>query len=182
MTELAQRHGPDCTAGADGGPCVRCMGFQPGNLAALKHGARSVLTLAKRTAEIRERLVDVAPVVADADAAAFDLAALTLAQVEVASLLIQRVRREQLDAVALGEKLTAEDLQAHARLAQDARGWINTSMRLLRELGCSPTSRVAMGADAARIDSELSLAALREQGRLIRERLEAEDSAEGNDA
>jgi hypothetical protein len=168
MTELARRnghsHGPDC-------PCQRCRGFERGNLASLKHGARSVLTLAKRTGEIRERLLDVGSVVADADGAAFDLCATTLAQVEVASQLIERVRREQLAAVAAGEQLTADDLVAHARLAQDCRGWINSCTRLLRELGMTTLSRAQLGLDIASTRRTLSLIELHQQA--AEERAEA---------
>jgi hypothetical protein len=139
--------------------------WQRGNLAALKHGAKSVLSLSKRADEIREELVDDAPVKDPADGAAFDLCALTLAQAEVAALLVQRVRRDQLDAVALGERLSAEEMQAHARLAQDLRGWINSCGRLLTMLGMTPLSRAQLGLDIARAQESVVMTMQREARR-----------------
>jgi hypothetical protein len=142
-----------------------------------RHGVKSVVSLSKRGEEIRAEVIEVAPVLSEADGPAVDLLAICIAQVELAALVIGRTRSAQLEALRSGRDLTPEQLHEHSRLAQDARGWINSCSRLLRDLGMTPASRAALGVDLARVDSERQLAALREQGRQIRERLEAEDSA-----
>jgi hypothetical protein len=159
MTELAQRngHGPNCTAGADGGACVRCQGFQAGNQLGRRHGARAILALSSRAEEIREAIEEVAPVVHDSDGAILDLVSMALAQVEVAALVVSKSRGEQLEAVRAGQRLTAEQLQAHMRLSQDARGWTNSAGRLLDALGCTPAARARLGLDLASTRRTLSL-------------------------
>jgi hypothetical protein len=175
VTELVETkldHGPDC-------PCHRCRGFQAGNRLSVRHGAKSVLALSSRADEIREAIVHVAPVVDDADGAVLDLVSMTLAQVEVAMLVISKSRGEQLEALRAGERVSAEALVAHGRLAQDARGWVNSASRLLGQLGMSPVSRASLGLDLASTRRQLSLIELHAQA--AQERAEADLEADATE-
>ena len=150
-----QAHGPDCA-------CVRCTGFQPGHTLSLKHGARSVLQNRRRAEEIRERLVEDAPLVAPADGAIFDVAANLLAHSERALAVLESAQREELAAIRAGTPLKPDQRQNLARLSQDTRGWLNSAMRALDRLGMSPLSRAQLGLDVARARESIVVTLQRE--------------------
>jgi hypothetical protein len=100
-----------------------------GNERALTHGAYSAPRLGKRTGEIVDELRPLLPVADECDEPALRLLALSLARLERA-------------AEALELKTKPSEL---ARLEQDARGWVNSSVRLADALGMTPTSRARLG-------------------------------------
>lgn len=134
----ASAHGPDCG-------CLRCIGFGPANTAALTHGSYATVRLTPRARELEDELRELVPFYTPAYAPVVALAALTLARIERASAALE----EEGD----GERL--------ARLAQDLRGWISTSRRLLNDLGLSPSSQAALARDLGLARSAAASAAAR---------------------
>ena len=137
-------HGLDCA-------CQRCAGFAPGNAVAVVHGARSSLRLAPRAAELAEELAAIVPASSPSDEPTVRLLALVLARVEFAN----------------------EYLAEHGLLDADGvprpvlkmlSTWENTCARLLDRLGCTPTSRGALGLDLVRAQ-ESAVVALQRQAR-----------------
>jgi hypothetical protein len=150
--------------------CTRCRGFERGNELSLRHGCYSVLKLRPRADEIRERLVRVAPVVAAADAAAFDLAAMLLARAERAALVEELAWAEEQDALRRGRVVPPEQRQDLRRLSADSRGWANSALRVLDSLGMTPVARVKLGLDLLR--GEDALERLAAEGKDVRARAE----------
>ena len=66
----------------EGCGCTRCVGFQPGHGAALKHGANSTLAIAPGAAELADELRQVVPTYSPADEVSVRLLAVTLARIE----------------------------------------------------------------------------------------------------
>src|SRR4029078_12274629 len=71
--------------------CTRCVGFTNGNVVALKHGARSMVTLAPRAAELADGLRQIVPAVSKSDEPSTRLLALALARVEAANAWLDEV-------------------------------------------------------------------------------------------
>jgi hypothetical protein len=135
-------HTEDCN-------CVRCTGFPQGNSLSLRHGAYSSLHLGKRAAQLAAEIRDVAPVYEDADEPVVRLLALTLSRVEAATKALDRI-----DEIAnSGDKLGVFQSELYARLRQDLRGWIHTSVKLAAELGLTPQARGRLGVSVAQIQA-----------------------------
>jgi hypothetical protein len=117
---------------------------------ALRHGCRSVLTLAPRAGEIAERLHEMVPWASPSDAATIDLLATSLAQVERAALLLSIAQRAELEDVKAGRPTAVEGRDDLKRLSSDARDWASTAARLCDQLALSPGSRARLGVDIAR--------------------------------
>jgi hypothetical protein len=162
--ELAGRsieHGGDCR-------CVRCVGFERDNGAAITHGAYSARALAPRAAEIEEQIYASAPWLGPSDAIAVSLLSRTVARVELADAAVQQV--DERASSPLTPYLT-EKGEALDRLRRDMRSWINLATKLAAELGLTAASRARLGLDVARTRD--TLADLAAKGREIRERREA---------
>lgn len=151
------RHGPGCT-------CKRCVGlrgavdgvpFEPGNSAAVTHGAYSTLLIGPRATEIADGLREIVPVSSPSDEPTIRLLAQTLARVERASAALDAAD-STFGARPLGAYLI-EDAVKLQRLREDLRGWINTASRLANDLGLTPTSRARLGLDIAATRRTLSL-------------------------
>ncbi len=121
-----------------------------GNQRAATHGCYSVLTQTPRAEQLAIELRDLVPLATVADSPAIDVLALTLAQLERASVVLSH--RQQTEVAQLREgrrpgKIDRDDLR---RLSQDARGWASVATRLLEALGMTPASRAKLGLDVAR--------------------------------
>ncbi len=155
----ASAHTAECT-------CVRCRGFdgtdlggrfETGNGVAVKHAATSMIRLAPRAAEIADDVRAIVPVSSEADEPTIRLLSLVLARIE-----------------------TANEWLAEAGMFRNAEGepqpilkslstWENQAARLLASLGCTPTSRAALGVDIVRaaVVREQVLAGLEGDGRRL---------------
>jgi hypothetical protein len=150
-------HGDDCG-------CLRCVGFDSGNGAALRHGCYSPKALAPRAAEIEEQVYASAAWLGPSDTIAVSLLARTVARVELADAAIHQVDERA------GSPLTpyvTEKREALDRLRRDMRSWINLATKLAAELGLTAASRARLGLDVARTRD--TLADLTAKGREIRE-------------
>lgn len=155
----AHGHGPECA-------CTRCTGFlpgnelafQPGNALALRHGARAMLRLAPRAAELADELAALVPASSPSDEPTVRLLALVLARVEAANDY-------------LAEHGILDENGVPRPVLKMLSTWENSAARLLDRLGCTPTSRGALGLSLVR--AEDVLAGLREEGARARERAEA---------
>jgi hypothetical protein len=137
------QHGADCK-------CVRCTGWPKGNTLSLRHGAYSTLHLGKRAAQLAAEVRDTCPVYEDCDEPVVRLLALTLARVEAATKALDRI-----DQLANGaDGIAVYQSELHARLRQDLRGWIHTSVKLAAELGLTPQARGRLGVSVAQIQTE----------------------------
>jgi len=115
--------------------------FERGNEIALRHGAYSLIRLRPRAEEIAQGLDGIVPAVAPADEPTIRLAALALAQVEAVA--------EYLDENGIVD----ENGQAQP-VVRHFGTMLNTAARLLDRLGCTPTSRAALGLDLTRARGE----------------------------
>lgn len=146
----ATAHGEDCG-------CTRCAGVQPGNGLAERHGCYSGLRLQPRAKTLRAEVEALVPFGTTADAPMIDLLALTLAQAERAGLALAVEQAQSAAATTIGDPPSPR----LDRLAQDARGWVNTATKLLDALGLSPTSRARLAGDLAGAERTLTARALR---------------------
>ena len=153
MTEVEQHEGWVPAFEGQGPP------FEHGNAAAVRHSAYSLLRLAPRAEELRGQLAELVPFGTDADLPLVDLCAITLAQVERASLVLAIEQAEVERAAESG----APQPNRYDRLAADARAWVKTGARLLDQLGLSPTARGRLAGDLASAERTLTARALREQ-------------------
>ena len=153
MPVIASEHGPGCTLGDDGEPCVRCAGFQPGNALALTHGSYARLRLQPRATALREELAQLVPFGTETDGPAIDLLAITLTQVERAGLVLAVEQAENAARLSVG----APPSDRLDRLAADARAWVKTAAKLLDQLGMTPLARARLGLDVANTRRSLSL-------------------------
>jgi hypothetical protein len=110
-----------------------------------------MIRLAPRAAELADDLRAIVPAVSDADEPTIRLLALVLARVEVANEWLAD-RGLFLDG--------GPEIQPVIRSLST---WENTAARLLDRLGCTPTSRAALGLDLARSRGELLRADLVDQ-------------------
>jgi hypothetical protein len=121
-----------------------------GNRLAVRHGCYSMLTLGKRAREIAGSLTEVVPVVSAADTAAIEVLSMTLAQLERAHAVLAVAQTTELEAITAKRALTRLERESLTRLSADARGWVNSSTRLLDQLGLTPTARARLGLDVVR--------------------------------
>lgn len=144
---MSTLHLPDCQ-------CLRCTGFQPGNAAALRHGAQATLALAPRASEIAADLRSVVPARSPSDEPTILLAALVLARIERANAW-------------LDEHGLLDEHGAPQPVLRVLGTTENTAARLLDRLGCTPTARARLGLDVALAQraSEQALDVLEEIGR-----------------
>jgi hypothetical protein len=153
-------HGPDCA-------CSRCVGFLPGNTAAVTHGTRRSAVALSKDPAFAEILDDVRPRVPGYShhaEPAVQLLSLTLTRVTKATAAL-----DTLDEAMAGRELgsyTVEDAAKFQRLREDLRGWVNSASRLLDALGMTPTARARLGLDVAR--TEDTLAGIEAEGRRLR--------------
>lgn len=110
--------------------------FGPGNQIGVRHGAYARLQLAPEAAETAEVLADLVPGFAESDEAAVQLLAFVLEQLKVAS-------RALTDATDRGER------DQLLRLSHDAREWVRTALRCLKDLALTPAARAALGLTVA---------------------------------
>jgi hypothetical protein len=155
-------HGQGCS-------CQRCVGFERGNTAAVKSGARAKLMLVPRAEALADALREVVPVGAPADEPAISMYGMAAAQAEAAGIWLATMQAKD----RRGE-LSAEERETMRRLGQDTRSWINTVMKTLDALGCTPTSRARLGLDIAATRRQLTFVEMH--------RLAALEAAERDDA
>ena len=127
--------------------------FEPGNQVAVSHGAYATLRLNDRREELAEALREIVPASSQADEATIWLLAGILTRIETATTYI--------DEHGIFQNAKGEPRAILARLST----WENTAARLLRDLGCTPTSRAAMGLDLARTPGAALAAYLEAQRR-----------------
>lgn len=168
VAEVDRRHGPECA-------CARCRGFEPGNEhgvetratpgndLAVRHGAYATLRLGPRAAEIADELRADVPLYRPADEVALLLLATTLARIEAAEKVLLAID-ERLGGTAggsyVGMSEAAELLAQVQRLRQDQRGWLNSALRILNDLGLTPTARARLGLDVAQTRRTVTLTEL----------------------
>jgi hypothetical protein len=118
----------------------RCP-FQEGNDVAVTHGAKATLKLGPRAAEIAEILRFCMPVDEVADEPAIQSLALILARIEAAHTWLDEngLFRDKGDPQPVLKVLTT---------------WENSARLLMRDLGLSAASRVAIGLDLVRTQRE----------------------------
>lgn len=143
-------HGGDCS-------CTRCLGFQAGNVAAVKHGSYGRLRQQQRAEQLRSEIEPLVPFRTVADGPIIDLLSFTLAQVERAGLVLAVEQAQVAKAHAAGQP-PPERLD---RLAADARSWVRTAARLLDQLAMTPLSRARLAGDLAVAERTLTAQALR---------------------
>ncbi len=136
------KHGPDCT-------CDKCVGFQPGNAVARKHGAYAVLDLEPRAGEIAARLWELLPDSIRVPAYGPGL--------ETISMIGAQFEK------AMAALLTADDASELRRLEQDARGWARLWLSGLAMFGLTPRAGAELGLDLARTRGEAAAAYLAEK-------------------
>jgi hypothetical protein len=145
------RHGEGCS-------CQRCVPFEKGNVAAVRHGAlvsEARLLRDPRVREIAEEVRAVMPLYSRSDEPVIQLYAATVARVERANEAI-----EQVDAAASSplSQYVTEGAPLLTGLRKDLRAWIRLAASLASDLGLSPASRSRIGLDvlaAKRLGAEL---------------------------
>jgi len=137
-------HPPGCA-------CVRCEGFAPGNLAALRHGCYSPRSFAPRAEEIAAEIYEGAPWLGPSDSVTVTLLARTLARVERADAALQRA--DEMSESPLSPYLVEGSAGGLDRLRRDLRSWVMSAARQAAELGLSAASRARLGVDVARARS-----------------------------
>jgi hypothetical protein len=140
----------------------------PGNTLALRHGAYSEAAISAKAAEIRDALYEVAPwLTSDSDT----IAVARFLRVEARSLLLQAAIERQSAERGGPDKVSA-------KLYEQATASDRLGAQLGHSLGLDPGGRAKLQQQVAgAAEAEQSIAELAEQGRLIRERREAEDAA-----
>jgi hypothetical protein len=148
----------------DGCQCKRCLGFQSGNVVALTHGARSLVQIQGRSADVAEGLRE-ALRSEGIYRPAFE------ASIAACSIVLVRVER----AAAALDAAEADAKEASDQLYARLRGWVNASTRHLSELGLTPRSLAALAKDtglasysrtqAAMAEPEAHLEALHDEGK-----------------
>jgi phage terminase small subunit len=108
---------------------------------ALRHGAQSSIRLAPRAAELAADLRAVVPAVSASDEPTIKLLALVLARVEAANEWLAE------------HGIFVDETGNPQPVIRALSTWENTAARLLDRLGCTPTSRAALGLDLARSHS-----------------------------
>jgi hypothetical protein len=133
----ASAHGPEC-------PCPRCTGFRPGHQLSVKHGAKSVVGIRGRAAEVAQALTELMQaegIYRPAFAPTVQACATVLVRLERAAVAIDTVDDALLEASPLAGYLSAGDRpEALMRLRQDMRSWAGTARAYLNDLGLSPAA------------------------------------------
>lgn len=121
----------------DGKPVA---GADPGNERAATHGAYGQ-AIAPRAAELREELLELAPVVSDADQPTVTLLARILARLEKADAWV--------------DEHGLFDRAGRVRpILKVVGGWETTAARLCDQLGLTPTARAKLGLNLERARGE----------------------------
>jgi hypothetical protein len=119
--------------------------FEKGNEANRRHGAYGV-RLAPRAEELAAGIRELVPASTDSDEPTIRLLAMVLARIEAAHVWMS----EQDFGIFRND---GGELQPVLRALST---WENTAARLLDRLGCTPTSRAALGLDIARSGDALA--------------------------
>lgn len=122
-------------------PRANLVPFGRGNGAAVRHGAFAVLRLAPRAEEIADEVRGLVPAGSPADEPALRLLALSLAQVEAATLY-------------LAENGVVDSRGKPQGILKHLGTMTNTAARLCDRLGLTPTSRASLGLDLTRARGE----------------------------
>jgi hypothetical protein len=125
--------------------------FERGNQVGLTHGAQSMIRLAPRAAELADDLRAIVPAASVSDEPTIRLAALVLARIEAANAYLAE------------HGIFLDGGPEIQPVIRSLTGWENSAARLLDRLGCTPTSRAALGLDLARSRGELLRADLVDQ-------------------
>jgi hypothetical protein len=126
-SEIVTRHDEVCA-------CMRCVGFEKENGAAVRHGAYAHLQLSEKAGETTEVLRELLPVYQESDEPLLQAFGYVL---------------EQLKAAA-GALESAEGREERLRLSQDARGWTLAALRYGEHFAMTPRARTALGLDLVR--------------------------------
>jgi hypothetical protein len=137
-------HPPDCS-------CTRCQGFPLNHELSLTHGAySSPARLAPEAERYASWIRETAPLRGDANEPLVALASLSLRRAELAALALDELDTST-ETRPLAQYVGAGEFTLQLqRLREDMRGWIGLAARLLDKLGCSPTSRAALGLDVVK--------------------------------
>jgi hypothetical protein len=114
--------------------CIRCIGFEPGNGIAARHGAYARLQLSEKAGETADVLRELVPVYQESDEPLLQAFGYVLEQLRASAGALERAegRKEQL------------------RLSQDARGWTLAALRYAEHFAMTPRARTALGLDLVR--------------------------------
>lgn len=136
-------------AHGEGCECTRCVGFETGNGAAVKHGAyASELRLAPRATELVPSIRALLPFQADAD------------ELTIRGLAVVLVRVERAEAAL---EAAADDGHVDLQwLRDDLRRWLGLKLRYEEALGMPAAARGRLGLDVARM-RRLDLSKLSDQ-------------------
>lgn len=117
--------------------------YEPGNDAALTHGAYAELRLSEQAEELAPLLERLVPAFRPSDRPMVQLLALTWARLQAAAAAIDAAGPEELPA-----------------LRRDERLWAGLAARVLDQLGMSPTARARLGLDVAMAQRAITLTGL----------------------
>ncbi len=135
-------HGDDCR-------CTRCVGFQPGNEVAVKHGAyASPVRLAPRAEEIADAIRPLVPAWSVAFEPTLALFATSLVRMERATAALDGFEAQADERGVAPLALYGQGADELRRLRQDLRGWISTCARLADALGLTPSAQARIMRDA----------------------------------
>lgn len=123
------RHEPGCA-------CTRCAGFEPGNGAAVTHGAYATAAISERGAELADEVRAVMPLQSGADRFVVAALGVVLARVEAADR-------------ALAEADAAGKTDELLSLRADLRRWLALELRYCEALGLAPLARAKLGLTVA---------------------------------
>lgn len=148
--------------------CVRCTGFQPGHQLGVTHGAKAIVSIKGRSAEVAAGLTELMQA-EGIYRASFEptvaACATVLVRLERASLAIEAVD-ETLDekgASPLAPYLTGQERSAAlGALRDDLRRWSATARAFLNDLGLSPAALGRIQRDTGIGRATRAQAALRE--------------------
>ncbi len=152
-------HGPGCA-------CARCFGFQPGHQLSVTHGAKSVVGIRGRAAEVAEALTELMQsegIYRPAFAPTVEACATVLVRLERAAIALDTVDDSLLEASPLAGYLAAGDRpEALMRLRDDMRKWSGTARSYLNDLGLSPSALARVQRDTGIGKATRAQAAIRE--------------------
>jgi len=152
-------HGPEC-------PCARCTGFRAGHQLSVTHGAKSVVGIRGRAAEVAEALTELMQsegIYRPAFAPTVEACATVLVRLERAAIALDTVDDSLLEASPLAGYLAAGDRpEALSRLRDDMRKWSGTARSYLNDLGLSPAALARVQRDTGIGKATRAQAAMRE--------------------
>jgi hypothetical protein len=155
--------------------------FQDGNTVAVRHGAYvGPWRLEGEVADLALRIAEHVPGMNVAFMPAVNLLSTTLLRIERATAALDEV--DDHAASPLHPYVTSESGPRLDRLREDCRRWIALAVKLMAELGLTPASAAALGADVVSIERyrQEQLVRLQEAGRVAFEARDARDAEEGS--